>query len=165
MLVIHHRVGTLVEVFNDDEAARAAVRELKAVGFTESQITLVSPDKCPATRTSNDYREWTCDESTACQKTKSLVGREVLTVCDATVANYAEVIGVVMSADRGDTTIVSTSGTLIRLGVSDDAAAHYENEFKAGNTIVTVRAGTRADIASCVLNRFNRSDEIWLQTM
>jgi hypothetical protein len=63
-----HRLATQVGVFNDKEAADAAVLELKAVGFTDSQIGV---------------------ESSGCR------------------------------------------------------------------TIIIVRAGTRADIASCVLNRFN----------
>jgi|GEM_PF-6612448 len=72
-----HLIGTLVEVFDDDEAAQAAVRELKAVGFTESQIDML----------------------------------------------------------------------------------------KSQHTIVTVRAGTRADIASSVLNRFNGSQRYPSQAM
>ena len=90
--------GTVVEVFNDHEVVQAALRELKAVGFTDTQIGVVSPDM-----------EW------------------------------------------------SPMGTLIQLRVSHDEAAHCENQLKAGNLVIVVRAGTRADIASCVLSRFHRA--------
>lgn len=42
MVVANHRAGTLVEVFHDEVLAQAAIRELKAVGFRESQIGVIS---------------------------------------------------------------------------------------------------------------------------
>jgi hypothetical protein len=87
------QIVTLIEVFHDNEVAQAAIRELREVGFSESQIDVTST---------------------------------------------------------------------IRKGT-----AHGVDGIKAKNSqiIVSVKAGTRADIAASVLNRFNRFDRTPAQAM
>lgn len=87
------QIVTLIEVFHDAEVAQAAIRELREVGFSESQI-----------------------EVTSSLKNSGFPGL-------------------------------------------------YGNRVKMSQTIVTVRAGTRADIAASILNRFNRFDRIPSQAM
>jgi hypothetical protein len=54
-------------------------------------------------------------------------------------------------------------GAMTGLGVSEDEAMYYEQQFKEGKAIVTVKAGERADDAVKVIRRhggFVRRDEI-----
>jgi hypothetical protein len=44
-------------------------------------------------------------------------------------------------------------GTFVGLGLSEEEARHYEDEFKAGRTIIVVRAGDRAEEARAILRR------------
>ena len=92
------RIVTLTQVFHDDAVAQAAIRELKEVGFTESQIGVTSRGFASARH-------------------------------------------------------------------SSVAGEHDGHEWKVPHTIVIVKAGTRADIAACVLNRFNRFDRLSPQAM
>jgi hypothetical protein len=39
------------------------------------------------------------------------------------------------------------------MGMSEEEARHYENEFKAGRAIIVVRAGNRGEEARAILRR------------
>lgn len=165
-----HLIGTLVEVFNDDEMAQAAVRELKAVGFTELQIGIVSHDRRdtpepidPATEIS----ESAVTGAAAGLGLGTIWGLGVLAGIAPGVgpAIAGGTLGVLLSTAAAGAATMGTAGALIGLGVSHEEAGRYEDMFKSGHTIVTVRAGTRADIASSVLNRFNGSQRYPSQAM
>lgn len=46
-------------------------------------------------------------------------------------------------------------GTLVGLGVTDEEAAYYDDEFKKGRTIVVVQTDQRVDLAETILNGHN----------
>jgi hypothetical protein len=54
-------------------------------------------------------------------------------------------------------------GAMTGLGVSEDEAVYYEQQFKEGKAIVTVKAGERADDVVGIIRKhggFVRRDEI-----
>src|SRR5690606_25920538 len=54
-------------------------------------------------------------------------------------------------------------GGLIGMGIPEDEARFYEEELKGGRTLVTVRAGDRADDATRILRQFGAYD--WTNRM
>jgi hypothetical protein len=62
--------------------------------------------------------------------------------------------GLLMSgiASAGGAAAVATVlGALIELGIPEDEAAYYEGEFKAGRSLVTVKADDRYEEAANIL--------------
>ena len=158
MIIGDHRVGTLIEVFNNHEAARAAVRELKAVGFTDSQIKVeLHPEHVESTKPSHesDIATGVKAGTAAGIGVGALLGLGVLT---GVVGGGA--LGVFLSA----TAAGSTAGALVRMHSPHGDPHPRKGHFIPGHTIVTVKAGTRADIACSVLNRFNRPERFAAQS-
>jgi len=54
--------------------------------------------------------------------------------------------------------IAGLAGALIGLGIPEEEAHYYEGEFKAGRTLVTVRAPGRYEEAHDILRRFGAYD-------
>jgi len=117
------RIETVVESFENDQIAQDAVRELRAVGFTATQIDLVSHNDWPSATFGHDFER------------------------QSEFPIAFEVIPGMLSAAASRT----LSGP-----VPDATDDLFGTQLKSGNTIVSVKAGTRADIARSVLNRFRR---------
>jgi hypothetical protein len=161
MMLGDHRVGTLIEVFNNDEAAQAAVRELKAVGFSDSQIHVVlHPEHIESEKHTNESESEIAEGA----KTGAAAGIGIgaiwgLGVLTGIAPDLGPVIaggafGVFLSA----TAAGGTAGALVRMHTQHEESVEQEPLHTPSHTIVTVRAGTRADIACSVLNRFNRHE-------
>jgi hypothetical protein len=59
----------------------------------------------------------------------------------------------VIASAAGGAAVGSVVGGLIGLGIPEDEAQHYESQFRAGRTIVTVQANGRTTDAAEVLRR------------
>lgn len=169
MIVRRPHSGTLVEVFNSVEAAQAAIRELKAVGFRDSQIQIISHPR--AVNSDSDEDKEIAGGATAGAAAGLGIGAiwglgilaGITPGVDPAIAGGA--VSVVLSSAAAGAATVGTAGALIGFGVSHEHAVHHPHFLRPGHTIVTVKAGTRADIASSVLNRFNRPDRFPTQAM
>jgi hypothetical protein len=167
MAMTAHRIGTLVEVFNDAEDAQNAVRELKALGFTDSQIGIVSLNLQEETQ-SEDISEIEEIEGGAAAGAAAGLGIGALwglAILAGIVPGIGPAIaggtlGLMVSSAAAGAATAGLAGALIGVGVSHEEADHYQDQFTAGQTIVTVKAGARADIACSVLNRFNGSEQV-----
>jgi hypothetical protein len=155
---------TLVQVFNDDDVAQAAVQELKAVGFSESQIRVVAhdvqlPEESSSAETEvAEIAEGATAGAAAGFGIGALWGIGVLAgiAPDISPAIAGGAIGVLFSCAATGAATIGTVGALFGFGAHHEHVAHSRNQFDVHHTIVTVRAGTRAGIASSVLNHFNR---------
>ena len=141
--------GTVVAAFENDAEAQAAIQELRYLGFSASQIGF-------ATRLDNGPHFHAVSRLILPTWFATAWGLEILagTMPGIGSAIAGGILAVLLSNNRavGDTSS-GPAGALIDLGVTDNDAQHYEGELAAYKTIVTVKAGSRAEIANIVLNR------------
>jgi uncharacterized protein (TIGR02271 family) len=159
------RQGTIVGVFQDRGRAQQAVRELKDAGFKESEIGVAS-----AANEGGDVDQENAEDSYAGEgalagaATGAGVGAlwglgilaGVLPAIGPAIAGGT--LAVLLSSAAAGATAAGLAGALIGMGISREEAEYYESEFKAGRTIVSVNAGTRATEARAILSRFGAYD-------
>jgi len=148
MTTISAQRTTAVAVFDNHADAQRAVQQLRQMGFTESQISV-------ATRSDKS----THDATAADDKSKGMaagagagaaagagagalwglgIAIGVLPAIGPVIAGGA-LAAIIASAATG-AAAAGIVGALIGLGVPEDEAARFEQEFQAGRTIVTVKA-------------------------
>jgi len=148
----------VIGVFDDDEAAQEAIRDLKSVGFDEDHIGVASRHEPDANHdmTFVDGSERTAALGAAVGLgTGALWGIGVLVGflpgIGPTIAGGT--LGVLLANAAVGGAAGGLAGALVGLGVPEQHADEYERECIAGKTIVTVKAGDRADTASAILSR------------
>jgi hypothetical protein len=159
--------ATVVGVFYDREAARAAVNELRRLGFDESSIGLLTPDRGTATgETATGTAEGTKWEEGAAIGVAAGAGVGALWALGI-AAGVLPGIGPIIAGGILASVIASAAGgavaggivgTLIGMGIPEEHARYYEGELTAGRTIVTVRAPGRYEEAEEVLRRYGGYD-------
>jgi len=154
------RTGTVVGVFENSLDARQAIQELLRSGFTESQIGVVSHDFLHD-QNDRERREFDVEDGAAAGATAGLGlgmlwGLAILAgvIPGIGPAIAGGTLGVLISSAVTGAATVGLAGALIGLGISEETAAYYEEEFHAGHTIVTVEAGPRAEMAWAILAQF-----------
>lgn len=137
--------STVVGVFHNHEQADRAVEELRRAGFTNEQIGVVAPDpgKGGATgaEASSHVGEGALAGVAAGAGVGGLVGLGILAgvipVLGPVIAGGT--LAVILANAAGGAAMAGLVGALVGLGIPEDEARHYEGEFKAGRTIVTVK--------------------------
>jgi len=150
--------STVVGVFHDTSRAQEAVRALKAAGFRDDQIGVVSPDSSGGTATTGE----TGSHMAAGAATGLAAGAGVGALWALGIAaNILPGIGPVISGGilasvlasaAGGAAVAGIVGALVGLGIPEEDAQYYEGEFKSGRTIVTVKADGRYDEAWRILH-------------
>ena len=149
--------STAVCVFEDPDQARKAIRELKRSGFRDDQIGVVSHG-------SDDENE-SADASTSKVGGGVAIGAATgagvgalwaLGIAAGLLPGIGPVIagGIlasVLASAAGAAAVGGIAGALIGLGIPEEDANYYEDEFKSGRTIVTVQNETRYDEAQSIL--------------
>jgi hypothetical protein len=180
------QLATVIGVFSEHDKAQAAVEDLCRSGFRDDQIGLVSrTGKAGGTRThtpSHDHaKERTglphdpthskCEEGTGIGAAAGAatgtglglaVAANLIPGVGQVIAGGA-IVAVLASAGAG-AAVGGVVGALVGLGVPEEHAAYYDNEFKTGRTILSVIADERAPEAWTILARhgaydFERTDE------
>jgi hypothetical protein len=137
--------STVVGVFEDDDAARRAVNEMESMGFTADQVGYAGHDK---TGVSDEKATDVAGGAASGAVTGGVAGG----ILGALAAGLIPGVGPIISAGILTATVVGAGagaaaggllGGLTGLGVSDDEARYYENEFKSGRSLVAVRAEGR----------------------
>lgn len=162
--------ATVVGVFNDVRMAQAAVQELRRVGFREDQIGVVSRDhradsgEVATTTTEGAGSHW--EEGAAVGAAAGAGIGALWAVGMATIALppilpavlvSSWLVSVLASAASG-AVIAGIAGALIGLGIPEEEATYYEDEFKSGRTLVTVQAPGRYEEARDILRRYGAYD-------
>jgi hypothetical protein len=167
MAVQHH--ATVVGVFQDREAARAAVNELRRLGFTEDQIGIIgrtTDSHTVAGETATGMAETTKWEEGAATGIAAGAGIGALWALGI-AAGVLPAIGPiiaggllasVLASAAGGAAVAGVVGALIGLGIPEEEARYYETELTSGRTIVTVRAPGRYQEAEEVLRRYGGYD-------
>jgi len=160
-----------VGVFYSQAEAQRAVSELKSMGFTEEEIGVVAhqpkgEDPHQITHGAADNRKDTkaAEGATAGAMAGAGVGAlwalgiaaGILPAIGPVVAGG--ILSSILLSAAGGAVAAGLAGALIGLGIPEEEAQYYEQEFKAGRTIVTVRANGRYDEAVRIMQRHNGFD-------
>ncbi len=151
---------TVVGVFDDPTQAQRAVNDLRAAGYTNKQIGVVSHNSDGSTNaTDGDAASDAGEGATVGAVTGLGVGAlwglgilaGILPGIGPAIAGGT--LGVLMSSAAAGAAVAGLGGALMGLGLSDDDAAYYESEFKAGRTIVTVHGNPNDTQAEKILSQ------------
>lgn len=159
--------STVVGVFNSRTEAERAVEELHRAGFRDDQIGIAARDgeAVSGGRTIQEGGTGEAGEGAA----KGLVtGAGIGAVLGALATGLIPGIGPVIAGGLlagilGGAAAGAAAGGLFgalvgSFGVPEEEARYYDDEFKAGRTVVTVRADGRYDEARAILQRTGAYD-------
>lgn len=156
--------STVVGVFVDRADAQRAVNELRRANFREDQIGVIS-------RTEHEHGIPPAEVPSADAATHSKIveGSAIGAATGAGIgalwalgisAGVLPVVGPIIAGGLLMSVLASASGSaavgllvgaLVGLGVPEEEARFYENEFHAGRTVVTVRPEGRGSEAESIL--------------
>ena len=158
--------ATAVGIFHNQREAREAIRQLKAAGFSDSEIGVAS-------RHADEVRPGHTEVEGNMSGTGAAVGATAGLGAGALwglgiVAGVLPAIGPVIAGGALAAIAASAAGTavaggvigaLVGLGIPEDEAEYYQSEFEQGRTIITVKAtGERYRLAQQIMDRYNAYD-------
>ncbi len=152
---------TVIGVFDNHSQADRAVEELHRAGFRNDQIGVAGRDPVKGTTTTDDKTAHVLGgAATGAAAGAGVGGLVALGILAGIIPGIGPAIAggtlaVVLANAAGGAAIASLAGALVGLGIPAEEAAHYEGEFKAGRTIVTVKdTAGRNNEAWTILQRF-----------
>jgi hypothetical protein len=149
----------LVGVFGEVEQARNAVQALRQAGFAETDIGIASrTTDTDAIRTA-DVEEAEGVEAgaiTGAVGGAGIGGLWALGIAAGMLPAIGPVIagGIlasILASAAGGAAVGGLVGAFVGMGVSEDDAKHYEQEFRTGKTLLTVNAHDRSTEAQEIL--------------
>jgi outer membrane lipoprotein SlyB len=156
----------VVGVFRDRAQAEKAIDELHHAGFAEDQVGfLTRSGEIQEARTATTVEETRAADGAMAG---AVVGGAVGTAVGALVLSLVPGIGLAVTGGMFTVLLAGLSagaaggalvGTFVGMGLSEEEARHYEQEFKAGRTIIVVHAGDRSEEARAILRRNGAQSE------
>jgi hypothetical protein len=158
--------GTVVGVFENSREAQTALNELKRAGFQDEHVGVVSHDSGTGIRRTTETAKETAKDVANSPAAKGAAtgavvgagagGLWVLGIAAGVLPGIGPVIaGGILGSILASAAIGAATGgvacALIGMGVPEEESHYYENEFKSGRTVVTVRATGRAEEARAIL--------------
>jgi hypothetical protein len=140
--------GTLVSVFHDHVQAERAIEDLKRVGFTDDQIGIARRGEEGTIERTTTGEAKVGEGALGGALTGGTVGGILGALAAGLIPGIGPVIaGGLLAGILGGAAVGAGAGGLIgalaAMGVPEDEARYYEDELKAGRTIVTVRTEGR----------------------
>jgi hypothetical protein len=144
-----------IGLFHDPKDAQRAVRALKAAGFRDDEIGVLSPHTHEKGDAATHAVEGAMLGAAAGAGTGALWA---LGISAGLVSGIGPVIAgglltSVLASAAGTAAVGGIVGALVGLGIPEDEATFYEREFQAGRTLVSVQAVGRAAEAWNILER------------
>jgi len=158
-------VTNAIGVFHSRDRAREAIHALKNAGFGDNQIGLISrgsadrehtPTGLADDPTHSRWEEGTGIGAAAGATTGLGLGLAVaagLIPAIGPVIAGGTLMALIASAGAG-ATVGTVLGGLIGLGIPEDEAAYYDEEFRTGRTLVTCQAGDRLAEAMAIMRQY-----------
>lgn len=153
---------TAVGVFEDRVHADRAVAELCEAGFRDDQIGVAMRHKVGDFEIDMGTHEWG-SEVGAGAATGALAGLGLGALAGLGVlagmipvigpAIAGGTLGVILSNAAAGAGIAGLVGALIGIGIPEEEASYYQDEFAAGKVVVTVQAAGRVREAEEILSR------------
>jgi len=160
------RGSYLIGVFDDQNHAVQAVQALRAAGFNDRQLSLVSRERVPEVpdREAVDLQQKAGKGATIGAVVGGGVGAAAGAVVGALLPPLAPfVAGGLLAGVLGGGALGAAVGTFagpfVALGLSEDIAHHYAHHVEAGRTVVVVQAGNRVEEARQILQRHGAYDD------
>jgi len=158
--------NTLLGVFETKTRAEQAVADLKAAGFSDSDIGFVYRNAEGKTVKKGAADETYVEEGAvggliAGAAGGALVGAGILTGVIVPVVGPVLALGAlstVLLNAAGGAAIAGIAGALIGWGIPEEDAGYYEGEVKAGRFLVTVETKDREEEARSILHRYSGFD-------
>ncbi|VTR94113.1 Uncharacterized protein OS=Singulisphaera acidiphila (strain ATCC BAA-1392 / DSM 18658 / VKM B-2454 / MOB10) GN=Sinac_4599 PE=4 SV=1: DUF2382 [Gemmata massiliana] len=157
--------NTAVGVFETKARAEQAISELKAHGFTDSEIGMVYRNAEGETVKSGAANNTYAEEGAVAG---AVAGGGALALGSLAVSfGVIPVIGPILAVGPLAAALISAAGgaaaggiagALIGWGVPEEDAEFYQNEVQAGRYLVTVETGDRLDEARNMLHRYSGFD-------
>jgi len=157
--------STVVGVFEDRLKAREAIEELKRVGFRDNELSVAARD------TEGWAEKYRTEKGTQMEEGAAIgaaAGAGVGALMSLAITfGVIPVIGPILAAGPIAAALISAAGTaaaggliggLVGMGIPEEEAQYYEEEFKAGRTLVTVQADGRYTEAAAILRRHGAYD-------
>src|SRR5688572_7227211 len=161
---------TVIAVFDDRTHAQRAIAELKRAGFTEKEIGVTTRDGKSGdgrlARAADTGETRAAEGAVAGVAAGAGVGAlwglgilaGVLPAIGPAIAGGT--LAAILSSAAAGAATAGIAGALIGLGIPEDEANYYEQEFRAGRTVVTVQAlGRQAEAQSILGQAGGRSME------
>jgi hypothetical protein len=155
--------GTVVGLFHNQADAEQAIQRLKQEGFSDNQIGVAIKDR----QQQQELIEGTGTQ-TAEGAATGAIGGGVLGGAIGLLAGVGAVaipgVGPIIAGGTLASTLAGAGigaaaggllGALVGMGVPEEDAEHFDKGFRAGGTLVTVNAGTRAEEARDLLYEYN----------
>ncbi|MBY0525416.1 MAG: general stress protein [Gemmataceae bacterium] len=142
----HEQISALIATFADCQQAEHYVEELRNAGFKGDEIGVLSP---------HDTHEDVEDQAVAGAITGGMFGALAGAVALGLIPGIGPVLaaGSLVGAAAAGAATGGLLGTLIGLGIPEERARRYEEEFLAGRTLVVVQALGRGGEALSILRR------------
>jgi hypothetical protein len=149
----------VVAVFHERGQADEAVKELVRLGFPEADIGVAARE----TFTEPVGSQWDVGAATGAAAggaTGTLLGIAVAAGLIPGVGSAVAggLLGGIFASVAAGAAAGGVLGALVGLGVPEEEATFYRDEFRAGRVLVTVRAGDRASEAVAALRRHGAYD-------
>jgi Domain of unknown function (DUF2382)/Heat induced stress protein YflT len=151
--------STVVGVFEDPEAARRAISDLKEGGFQGDAISVLTPDRGD-TRAMAEETGTHAGGGAATGAVAGgllgglggwLVGIGALAIPGVGPFIAAGAFATALGGAAVGAGVGAIAGALMGMGVPEEHAKYYEGEVREGRTLVTVRADNRFDDAQRIL--------------
>ena len=161
----------VVGVFASQTQGRQALQELRDAGFTEQQLGVVTPsggDGGWRGETSDPDANWEEGAGAGAATGAALGGLWAVGIAAGALPAIGPIVagGIlasVLASALGGAAVGGVVGALLGLGLSEDEARGYEEDFKAGRTLLTVQAPGRWAEAVSIMRRnggFVRDDYV-----
>jgi uncharacterized protein (TIGR02271 family) len=159
---------TVIAVFDDRTEAQRAIGELKRAGFTEKEIGVTTRDgdsgdgklARAAGKGDTHAAEGAAAGVAAGAGVGALWGLGILAGVLPAIgpAIAGGTLAAILSSAAAGAATAGVAGALIGLGIPEEEARYYDQEFRAGRTVVTVQApGRQADARSILQQAGGRS--------
>ena len=171
--------GTVVGMFHDRRNAEAAISDLERAGFRDDQIGFAARGDGAAgaaVRTGDNVTTDTGPGSGALSgaMTGGVVGGILGALASLAIPGVgpvvaAGILGPILGGAAAGAGMGAVGGGLVgglvTTGVSEDDARYYDEQFRGGRSIVTVKAGDRAAEARAIIQRHDGHDRSTASSM
>lgn len=150
-----HRTRPYVGVFEDRDAADRAARDLRAKGFKDDDFGYAWKDDKGVHKEGDT-------KAGEMATTGAVTGAALGGLAGAAAAGLIPGVGPIIAGGILAATLTGAAagtaagglaGALVGMGIPDDEAKYYDEEFRTGRPILTLRESDRRDEASDIVRR------------
>ena len=148
--------STYVGVFDDRDKADKAARELRTAGFKDDEIGYAWRDDSGKTHKEGETKAGEMAAEGAV--TGAALGGLIGAAAAGLIPGVGPIIagGILASTLTGaavGTAAGGISGAFVGMGIPEEEAKYYDDEFKQGRTLMTVKSSEKYDLAGDTVRR------------